>query len=92
MLPVFFQSSENVGNMDIELARFNMIENQVRASEVLDPRVLDVLARIHRELGPADSAVCRRRGAAMTYEEAVDYVIVELDRISAVRAERDART
>lgn len=35
--------------MDIELARFNMIENQVRASEVLDSRVLDVLAKVPRE-------------------------------------------
>ncbi len=35
--------------MDIELARFNMIENQVRASDVLDPRVLDVLPKLRRE-------------------------------------------
>ena len=32
-----------------ELARQNMIENQVRPWEVLDPRVLDVLAAVRRE-------------------------------------------
>ncbi len=35
--------------MDFETARVNMIENQIRPWEVLDPRVLDVLARVHRE-------------------------------------------
>ena len=32
-----------------EVARQNMIENQVRPWEVLDPRVLDVLAAVRRE-------------------------------------------
>ena len=32
-----------------ELARQNMIENQVRPWEVLDPRVLDVLSAVRRE-------------------------------------------
>jgi protein-L-isoaspartate(D-aspartate) O-methyltransferase len=32
-----------------EIARHNMIENQVRPWEVLDPRVLDVLAAVRRE-------------------------------------------
>jgi protein-L-isoaspartate(D-aspartate) O-methyltransferase len=32
-----------------EIARQNMIENQVRPWEVLDPRVLDVLAAVRRE-------------------------------------------
>lgn len=35
--------------MDIQLAREQMIEQQVRAWEVLDPEVLDVMARIPRE-------------------------------------------
>lgn len=35
--------------MDIELARFNMVEQQVRPWEVLDPRVLDLLTDIKRE-------------------------------------------
>jgi protein-L-isoaspartate(D-aspartate) O-methyltransferase len=35
--------------MNIELARQNMIEHQVRSWEVLDARVLDVLGRVRRE-------------------------------------------
>jgi len=35
--------------MDIEQARFNMIEQQIRPWEVLDPRVLNLLADIRRE-------------------------------------------
>ena len=35
--------------MDIELARFNMIEQQVRPWNVLDQRVLDSLNRVSRE-------------------------------------------
>jgi len=35
--------------MNFEQARLNMVENQVRPWEVLDGRVLDVIARVHRE-------------------------------------------
>lgn len=35
--------------MDIERARFNMVEQQIRPWDVLDPVVLDLLMRIHRE-------------------------------------------
>jgi protein-L-isoaspartate(D-aspartate) O-methyltransferase len=35
--------------MNIEQARFNMIEQQIRPWDVLDPAVLAVLARVHRE-------------------------------------------
>jgi len=35
--------------MDIEQARFNMIEQQIRTWEVLDQNVLDLLNEIHRE-------------------------------------------
>jgi protein-L-isoaspartate(D-aspartate) O-methyltransferase len=35
--------------MNLEQARFNMIEQQIRTWEVLDPRVLDLLARVPRE-------------------------------------------
>ncbi len=35
--------------MDTEQARFNMIEQQIRPWEVLDPRVLNLLADIRRE-------------------------------------------
>ena len=37
-------------DMDIELARFNMIEQQIRTWEVLDQSVLDLLGKIHREV------------------------------------------
>lgn len=40
--------------MNIEQARLNMVENQVRPWEVLDGRVLDVLARVRREDFVAD--------------------------------------
>ncbi|MDH3687861.1 MAG: protein-L-isoaspartate O-methyltransferase [Gammaproteobacteria bacterium] len=35
--------------MNYEQARFNMIEQQIRPWEVLDPRILDVLSKVHRE-------------------------------------------
>lgn len=35
--------------MDLEQARFNMIEQQVRPWDVLDPTVLDVMRRVPRE-------------------------------------------
>jgi protein-L-isoaspartate(D-aspartate) O-methyltransferase len=35
--------------MDMEQARFNMIEQQIRPAEVLDPRVLEVVAQTPRE-------------------------------------------
>lgn len=35
--------------MDFEAARSHMIENQIRPWEVLDPRVLDALAKVPRE-------------------------------------------
>ena len=35
--------------MDIEHARFNMVEQQIRPWEVLDPRVLELLLKVHRE-------------------------------------------
>lgn len=42
-------------NMDFEQARFNMIEQQIRPWEVLDPMVLGLLAEVKREdFVPAD--------------------------------------
>ncbi|PIV89300.1 MAG: protein-L-isoaspartate O-methyltransferase, partial [Hydrogenophilales bacterium CG17_big_fil_post_rev_8_21_14_2_50_63_12] len=35
--------------MNYEKARFNMIEQQIRPWEVLDPKVLDLLLRVKRE-------------------------------------------
>ena len=57
-----------------ELARQNMVENQVRTWEVLDPRVLDALRTVkreefvpvrHRELAFADMAVPIEHGETM---------------------------
>jgi len=35
--------------MDLNQARFNMIEQQIRPWEVLDPQVLELLATVRRE-------------------------------------------
>ncbi len=61
-------------NMDMEQARFNMIEQQIRPWEVLDPVVLDLLAEVKREefvpaeqklLAFADVCLPLGNGAAM---------------------------
>lgn len=39
----------NQAEMNVEQARFNMIEQQIRTWEVLDPKVLDLLKHIPRE-------------------------------------------
>lgn len=39
----------SVNSMDFEKARFNMVEQQVRPWDVLDPRVLDVINTVPRE-------------------------------------------
>lgn len=36
--------------LDLEIARFNMVEQQIRTWEVLDPRVLEACSHVHREL------------------------------------------
>ncbi|QSI76205.1 MULTISPECIES: protein-L-isoaspartate O-methyltransferase family protein [Niveibacterium] len=60
--------------MDFEQARFNMVEQQIRPWEVLDPEVLDTLMTVQRErfvpeafrnLAFADIAVPLPGGAAM---------------------------
>lgn len=60
--------------MNIEQARLNMVENQVRPWEVLDARVLDVIARVrredfvsaeHRQLAFADACLPLGRGEVM---------------------------
>ena len=38
-----------IPRMDLERARFNMVEQQIRTWEVLDQRVLDLLFRVRRE-------------------------------------------
>ena len=63
-----------MAEMNIEQARFNMIEQQIRPWEVLDQRVLDVLAKTPREdfvpdryrnLAFADAAIPLGRGQVM---------------------------
>jgi protein-L-isoaspartate(D-aspartate) O-methyltransferase len=60
--------------MNIEQARFNMIEQQIRTWEVLDPEVLELLGRVkrenfvppeHRELAFADLAIPLGHGESM---------------------------
>jgi protein-L-isoaspartate(D-aspartate) O-methyltransferase len=60
--------------MDIEQARFNMVEQQIRTWEVLDPNVLDLLFAVRREefvpaayrlLAFADLEIPLRPGTAM---------------------------
>src|SRR6185312_378931 len=60
--------------MNTEQARFNMVEQQIRTWEVLDPDVLDLLFRVRREdfvppeyrnLAFADVEIPLGRGAAM---------------------------
>lgn len=43
------QTQQVAINHSIDLARFNMIEQQIRTWEVLDPVVLDLLGEVHRE-------------------------------------------
>jgi protein-L-isoaspartate(D-aspartate) O-methyltransferase len=38
-----------MAQMDFERARFNMVEQQIRPWDVLDPQVLELLLRVHRE-------------------------------------------
>jgi protein-L-isoaspartate(D-aspartate) O-methyltransferase len=42
-------SANSAPRMDIEHARFNMVEQQIRPWDVLDPVVLDLLMHLHRE-------------------------------------------
>ncbi len=41
--------ASTIPRIDIEHARFNMVEQQIRPWDVLDPAVLDLLMRIRRE-------------------------------------------
>lgn len=74
--------------MDIELARFNMIENQVRAAAVLEPRVLEVLSRVprerfvpaaHRHLAFAELCLPLGHGEVMMTPEAEGRTLQALD-------------
>ena len=73
--------------MNFEQARFNMIEQQIRTWEVLDPQVLDLLFRVkreefvpaqHRALAFADLEVPLGHGEAMMQPKVEARILQEL--------------
>jgi protein-L-isoaspartate(D-aspartate) O-methyltransferase len=73
--------------MNVEQARFNMIEQQIRTWEVLDTGVLELLSRVkreqfvpaeHRELAFADLEIPIGRGEAMMQPKVEARIIQEL--------------
>jgi protein-L-isoaspartate(D-aspartate) O-methyltransferase len=73
--------------MNFETARFNMIEQQIRTWEVLDPQVLDLLFEVkredfvppgHRELAFADLEIPLGHGEAMWQPKVEARVLQEL--------------
>jgi protein-L-isoaspartate(D-aspartate) O-methyltransferase len=74
--------------MNIEQARFNMVEQQIRTWEVLDPRVLELLFEVkredfvpaeHRALAFADLEVPLGRGESMMQPKVEARILQELD-------------
>src|ERR1700754_3723054 len=74
--------------MNVEQARFNMIEQQIRTWEVLDPEVLDLLARVkreefapgaYRELAFADLEIPLGHGESMLQPKVEARILQELD-------------
>lgn len=74
--------------MDYEAARLQMIEQQVRAWEVLDPRVLEALGRVprerfapaaYRELAFADTAIPLPCGQSMLAPKLEGRILQALD-------------
>jgi protein-L-isoaspartate(D-aspartate) O-methyltransferase len=74
--------------MNIEQARFNMIEQQIRPWDVLDPDVLKLLAEVkrehftpaeHRDLAFADLEIPLGPGVAMWQPKVEARVVQELD-------------
>ena len=73
--------------MNVEQARFNMIEQQIRTWEVLDPQVLDLLFQVkredfvppqHRALAFADLEIPLGHGEAMLQPKVEARVLQEL--------------
>src|SRR4051812_12415053 len=73
--------------MNFEQARFNMIEQQIRTWEVLDPAVLDLLFEVkredfvppeHREIAFADLEVPIGHGEAMMQPKVEARIVQEL--------------
>lgn len=74
--------------MNIDQARFNMVEQQIRPWEVLDPRVLELLFAVrreefvppeHRALAFADLEVPLGHGEAMMQPKVEARILQELD-------------
>ena len=74
--------------MNVEQARFNMIEQQIRTWEVLDPRVLELLFEVKRELfvppenarlAFADLEVPLGHGESMMQPKVEARIVQELD-------------
>ena len=73
--------------MNVEQARFNMVEQQIRTWEVLDPQVLDLLFQVkreefvppeHRNLAFADLEVPIGHGEAMMQPKVEARIVQEL--------------
>ena len=73
--------------MNVEQARFNMIEQQIRTWEVLDPQVLELLFQVkreefvpplHRSLAFADLEIPLGRGEAMMQPKVEARILQEL--------------
>jgi protein-L-isoaspartate(D-aspartate) O-methyltransferase len=83
-----FAVTSRAFNMDFEQARFNMIEQQIRTWEVLDPQVLDLLFEVkredfvpaeHRALAFADLEVPLGHGETMMQPKVEARILQELD-------------
>jgi len=73
--------------MNVELARFNMVEQQIRTWEVLDPDVLDLLFKVkreafvpaeHRDIAFADLEIPLGHGESMLQPKVEARVLQEL--------------
>jgi protein-L-isoaspartate(D-aspartate) O-methyltransferase len=73
--------------MNVEQARFNMIEQQIRPWEVLDPQVLDLLFEVkretfvppeHRDLAFADLEIALGHGESMMQPKVEARILQEL--------------
>jgi len=80
--------------MNVEQARFNMVEQQIRTWEVLDQQVLDLMAEVPREdfvpvayrnLAFADTCIPLQHGQSMMLPR------VEARMLQALQVERDHR-
>ena len=69
--------------MNIEQARFNMIEQQIRPWDVLDKGVLGLLAVVRREEQQPIRARCTRHGAPADRQRQANVLVRERKRAAA---------